>query len=236
MQAIIMAGGKGRRLRPYTTILPKPLMPIGDIPILELILRQLKYHGFQKVTLAVGYLSELLRAYFGNGQKWGIEITYSYEDKNLGTIGPLSLINDLQDTFLVMNGDILTNLNYRKLFEFHQQSEQLITIASFIKQIQIDLGVLSTKHDLLTDYTEKPILNYQVSMGIYVMNRQILEFISHNKYLDIPSLMRILLDRKKPPKIFQHKGKWLDIGRKEDYENAINEFDSMINEFLPEGK
>ena len=159
MQAIIMAGGEGRRLHPYTTILPKPLMPIGNIPILELILRQLKYYGFDQITLAVGYLAELLQAYFGSGERWGIDITYSREKMNLGTIGPLSLINELQDSFLVMNGDILTDLDYKALFDFHQRSDQLVTIASFTKQIQIDLGVLQTEEqNFLIDYVEKPVL------------------------------------------------------------------------------
>ncbi|MFX0094260.1 MAG: sugar phosphate nucleotidyltransferase, partial [Candidatus Hodarchaeota archaeon] len=142
MQAIIMAGGKGRRLRPYTAILPKPLMPITDIPILEIILRQLKHYGFNRITLAVGYLAELIQAYLGTGKKWGIEINYSREDINLGTIGPLSLIDDLDQSFLVMNGDVLTDLNYRALFDFHQQSDNLVTIASFTKKVHIDLGVL----------------------------------------------------------------------------------------------
>ena len=234
MQAIIMAGGEGRRLYPYTAILPKPLMPIGNIPILELILRQLKYYGFDKVTLAVGYLAELLQAYFGSGERWGMDITYSREKENRGTIGPLSLIEELHDSFLVMNGDILTDLDYKALFDFHQQSDQLVTIASFTKQIQIDLGVLKTEEqNFLIDYIEKPVLDYQVSMGIYVMNRQILDFFPYNTYLDVPTLMTKLLDKDLPPKIFQHKGRWLDIGRKEDYEKAINEFESMIENFLP---
>ncbi len=234
MQAIIMAGGKGRRLRPYTAILPKPLMPMGNIPILEIILRQLKHYGFDQITLAVGYLAELIQAYFGTGERWGLEITYSREKENLGTIGPLSLIDDLHDTFLVLNGDILTDLDYKKLFDFHHQSDQLVTIASFTKQVEIDLGILKTEeHYNLVEYIEKPIMDYQVSMGVYVMNRQVLEHISFNEYLDIPNLMWRLLERNLPPKIFPYNGIWLDIGRKEDYEEALNEFESMVENFLP---
>ncbi len=230
-----MAGGKGRRLRPYTTFLPKPLIPIGNIPILEIILRQLKYSGFDEITLAVGYLAEHIMAYFGTGERWGIKITYSREEENLGTIGPLSLIDELYDNFLVMNGDILTDLDYKELFAFHRKSDHLITIASFKKQVKIDLGVLRTgKQNFLVDYVEKPILDYQVSMGIYVMSKRILDFIPNNTYFDIPSLMQDLIEKNRPPKIYQYEGKWLDIGRKEDYEKANNEFESLINNFLPE--
>jgi NDP-sugar pyrophosphorylase family protein len=234
MQAIIMAGGKGRRLRPYTAILPKPLMPMGEIPILEIIVRQLKFYGFKKITLAVGYLAELLQVYFGSGDKWGIEIDYSREESNLGTIGPLTLIEDLDDSFLVMNGDILTDLNFNLLFRYHKQSNRLVTIATYLKQIQIDLGVLEVNSDdSLVNYIEKPNLDYRVSMGVYIMDRNVLQYIPRKQSFDIPDLMLRLLEEKISPKIYLHKGKWLDIGRKEDYENALDVYEQKITEFLP---
>ncbi|MFX0022566.1 MAG: sugar phosphate nucleotidyltransferase [Candidatus Hermodarchaeota archaeon] len=234
MQTIIMAGGEGRRLLPYTAILPKPLMPMGEIPILEIILLQLKHYGFKQVILAVGYLAELIQAYFGNGEKFGLDIRYSREKENLGTIGPLSLIDELEEDFLVMNGDILTDLNFREFFGFHKKSGNLITIASFTKEIQIDLGVLKTDNQkLMTDYVEKPILNYQVSMGIYGVNQKILDHIPMNQYFDIPNLMLKLLNLGIKPNIFSHKGRWLDIGRKEDYESALEEFRTNEKIFLP---
>jgi len=233
MQAIIMAGGKGRRLRPYTTILPKPLMPIGDIPILEVVIRQLKYYGFTRITFAVGYLAELIQTFFGTGEKWGLEISYSKETKNLGTIGPLSLIEKLDDQFLVMNGDILTDLNYREFYQYHNKSKSLVTIATFRKEVKIDLGVLETDENcFLQKYIEKPTLDYQVSMGIYMMNREILDFIPHNEYLDVPSLMEKLMKAKIPPRAYPFEGRWLDIGRKEDYERAIEEFEAHKTIFL----
>jgi len=235
MQAIIMAGGKGRRLRPYTAILPKPLMPIGDIPVLEIIIRQLKFYGVSKVILAVGYLAELLQAYFGDGKRWGLEITYSKEEMNMGTIGPLTLIEDLEDDFFVMNGDILTDLDFKDFFEVHKQNNNLVTIATYKKVVKIDLGVLETdENQKLKKYIEKPILDYQVSMGIYSMKKEILEYIPRNECFDIPDLMWKLLELEKRPNIYLFNGQWLDIGRKEDYDRAVIDFNANISSFLPE--
>lgn len=235
MQAVIMAGGEGRRLRPYTTILPKPLMPMGNVPILDILFQQLKHYGFKHIILAVGYLAELIEAYFGSGEKWGLKIEYSREEKNLGTIGPLSLIDNLEDTFLVMNGDILTDLDYRSFYEVHKRSNSIVTIAGYTKQVKIDLGVLEKNaENLLKEYKEKPVFNFQVSMGIYTMDREIVNFIPYNEYYEIPTLMNRLLKEKKPPMIYPFNGKWLDIGRKDDYENALNEFESHPEVFLVE--
>ena len=141
MQAIILAGGKGSRLKPFTTSIPKPLVPIGDTPILEVVLRQLKHSGFKDVVLAVNHLAELVMAFFGNGQKIGLNISYSVEDKPLGTVGPLTLMDDLDDNFLVMNGDLLTTINYKDLFNYHLKNKNDITIATHKKEVNIDLGV-----------------------------------------------------------------------------------------------
>ncbi|OEU79361.1 MAG: nucleoside-diphosphate-sugar pyrophosphorylase [Desulfobulbaceae bacterium C00003063] len=228
MRAIILAGGKGSRLLPYTTVIPKPLMPVGDRPILEIIIRQLKYYGFSRVTMAVGYLAELIEAYFSDGNKYGIKIDYSREDKPLGTIGALSLIDGLDRTFLVMNGDVLTNLNYCKLVEFHEMNNAVATIATYNKEIKIDLGVLEMDEGFrLKQYTEKPTLKYKVSMGIYVFEPEILSFIDPNGYLDFPDLVVDLIKAGRKVIAFPFDGYWLDIGRHEDHLRAQEEFETL---------
>jgi NDP-sugar pyrophosphorylase family protein len=228
MRAIILAGGKGTRLLPYTTVIPKPLMPVGERPILEIVIRQLEYDGFSRITLAVGYLAELIEAYFGNGNKYGIKIDYSKEDKPLGTIGSLSLIDGLDETFLVMNGDVLTNLDYRELIDFHQRSAAMATIATYKKEVKIDLGVLEMDDGLrLKQYTEKPTLKYDVSMGIYVFEPEILSLIEPNRYLDFPDLVLNMIKAGKNVTAFPFDGYWLDIGRHEDHARALEEFDTL---------
>ncbi len=228
MRAIILAGGKGTRLLPYTTVIPKPLMPVGDRPILEVIIRQLKYYGFSRVTMAVGYLAGLIEAYFGDGHKYGIKIDYSREDKPLGTIGALSLIDGLDKTFLVMNGDILTNLDYCKLVDFHDKNNAVATIATYHKEVKIDLGVLEMDEGFrLKQYIEKPTLKYHVSMGIYVFEPEILGFIESNGYLDFPDLVVELIKAGKKVIAFPFDGYWLDIGRHEDHLRAQEEFETL---------
>jgi len=225
MRAIILAGGKGTRLLPYTTVIPKPLMPVGERPILEVIIRQLKHNGFSQVTMAVGYLAELLEAYFRDGKKYGVEIDYSREDKPLGTIGALSLIDGLDKTFLVMNGDVLTNLDYDQLVTFHNENNAVATIATYNKEVKIDLGVLEMDESFeLKNYLEKPTLRYHVSMGIYVFEPEILELIEPNGYLDFPDLVLSLIKAGKKVFAFPFDGYWLDIGRHEDYELAQEDF------------
>ncbi len=228
MRAVILAGGKGTRLLPYTTVIPKPLMPVGDRPILEIIIRQLKKHGFSRVTMAVGYLAELIEAYFSNGNKYGIEIDYSREDEPLGTIGSLSLVYGLDTTFLVMNGDILTNLDYLKLVDFHKRNQAVATVATYNKEVRIDLGILEMDEGFrLKQYIEKPALKYDVSMGIYVFEPEILEFIEPNGYLDFPDLVLALMKAGRKVIAFPFNGYWLDIGRHEDYDRAQEEFEML---------
>lgn len=228
MQAIILAGGKGTRLRPYTTIFPKPLMPINDMPILEVVVRQLKQAGFKKITMAVGHLAELIEAFFKNGDKWRLEITYSREDTPLGTAGPLALLNDLDDTFLVMNGDVLSDLNYNNLIQFHHQQNSIATIAMYNKNVNIDLGIIkSNEYHEIYDYIEKPTLVYQVSMGIYVFDKRVLSYIPGGKYFDLPDLIKALIKAREKIVGYHFKGYWKDIGRQEDYEQAIEEFDKL---------
>lgn len=234
MQAIILAGGKGTRLKPYTTVLPKPLMPIGDIPILEIVLRQLKYYGCNKVILAVGHLKELLIAFFNSGRKWDLDIKYSFEDKPLGTAGPLKLIDEniLEDNFIVMNGDVLTDLNYGDFFDFHIKNDALCTIATYKKPVKINLGVLDIKNDILIDYIEKPTLNYTVSMGVYAFKKETLNQIPFNDYFDFPDLIKKLIEENKKVLSYQFDNFWLDIGTPSDFEIATETFESNKNIFL----
>lgn len=231
MRVIILAGGKGTRLLPYTTVIPKPLMPVGDRPILEIIIRQLKRHGFRRFTMAVGYLAELLEAYFGNGGRLGVHIDYSREEKPLGTIGSLGLIDGLDETFMVMNGDVLTNLDYTRLVQFHNRQNAISTIATYNKELQIDLGVLDVGEDYrLHDYKEKPVLKYQVSMGVYVFEPEILKYLEPDGYLDFPDLTLKLIQEGERVLAFPFNGYWLDIGRHEDYVRAQEEFEIVTKD------
>lgn len=233
MQAIILAGGQGTRLRPYTTIFPKPLMPIGDLPILEIVIRQLKYFGFEKIVIATGSLMDLIQAYFRNGEKWGVKIEYSIEDNPLGTAAPISLINNLEDDFLVMNGDILTDIDYLNFINYHKKENQICTISVFKKIVNIDLGLLQLNNkNCIEDYIEKPTKYYDVSMGIYAFKKEILTYIPKNRYLDFPDLIRKLIKDNKTVKSYPFNGRWLDIGRPEDYAIAVEEFDKYKIEFI----
>jgi NDP-sugar pyrophosphorylase family protein len=219
--AVIMAGGLGTRLRPYTLVLPKPLMPVGEYPILDIIIKQLVHHGFERVILAVNHQAEIIKAYFGTGDGWGLKIEYIFEKKRLGTMGPLSLINDLPDTFLVMNGDILTDLNYSKLLEDHIKSNNIFTISASKREQLIDYGVLTAEDGKLIEMSEKPVSHYLVSMGIYALDKSILDFIPKDKYFGFDDLMLDLLDKENEVGVIPHNGFWLDIGRHEDYVEAI---------------
>lgn len=234
MRAIILAGGKGTRLAPYTAVLPKPLMPIGDMPILEVVLRQLKVAGITRVTMAVGYLGELLRAFFGDGTRLGLQIDYSLEEKPLGTVGPLTLINDLDDTFLVMNGDTLTTLDYRALIEHHRQCNASATISTYLRQVKIDFGVIECNAaGFVAEYIEKPTLDYRVSMGIYVFQPEVLHLLQKGEHRDLPDLIKTLIAAKHAVAAYAFSGYWLDMGRPDDYARAIEEFASRRDEFLP---
>jgi NDP-mannose synthase len=229
MRAVILAGGEGRRLRPYTTVLPKPLMPVGDKPILEIILHQLASHSFQDITVSVGYLSGLIEAYCADGSRFGTQLTYVRETEPLGTAGPLQLIESDKNPFLVMNGDVLTNLNYRALYEYHLQNGQLLTVATYRKQVQIQLGVLTLDDEnIITEYTEKPTLHYPVSMGVYCCSPEVLDYLPRGKRFDLPDLVRTLIENHKPVRAFLHDGFWLDIGNQDDYEKAQDELSHII--------
>jgi NDP-sugar pyrophosphorylase family protein len=236
-KAVILAGGRGTRLQPYTTVFPKPLMPIGDVPILDIVVRQLRHHKFTDIVIAVGYLAELLMAYFNDGARYNMHITYSREDSPLGTAGPLGLIDGLDETFLVMNGDVLTDLDYGELVTFHRANGSLATIATFKRQVKIDLGVLHVDGDnAVLNYIEKPMFDYTVSMGIYVFEPQVLEFIPRGAPLDLPQLILQMLNAGEKVVQFAHEGCWLDIGREDDYRTAVATFERNRGLFLPDIK
>jgi len=228
-RAIILAGGKGTRLKPYTISLPKPLVPIGDdMPVLEIIIRQLKFHGFDHVTLAVNHMSELIEAFFKDGRKWGLKIDYSEEHKPLGTMGPLKNIKDLPENFLVMNGDIITDLNYADFYKLHVERKKIFTISSFKRQELVDYGVIESNKGILRDLKEKPFVDYEVSMGIYMLSKKILKFIPKNKEFGFDQLMLKLLKEKRKVLVKKHDQYWLDIGRPSDYETAIKDYQTKI--------
>lgn len=231
--AIILAGGKGTRLRPYTVVLPKPLMPIGEYPILEVIVRQLVTYGFDRITMAVNHQAELIKAFFGNGEKWNIEIQYSLEDKPLSTMGPLKLISDLPENFLMMNGDILTDLNFGAFYNEHVATNQQFTISSYKRHQLIDYGVLELdKSNNLMAFVEKPKKDYEVSMGIYMVNKKVLDIIPDGISYGFDHLMLDMLKQGRSVAVKTYDGYWLDIGRPDDYIQAIEQFDTMKHHFI----
>jgi NDP-mannose synthase len=233
-RAIVLAGGVGTRLRPYTVVLPKPLMPIGDYPILEVIVRQLVHQGFTHITLAVNHQAEILRAFFGDGKKWGVRIDYSLETKPMSTVAPLSLISDLPENFLLMNGDLLTDFDLSSFLERHVACGRLFTIAAARRLQLIDYGVLNIDSShRLTGFSEKPQMEYLVSMGVYAVNRRILQFVPPDSKYGFDDLMKDLLGKDEPVTVEPYEGYWLDIGRPDDYVRAVEEFEQRRQRFLP---
>ncbi|HEX2994063.1 MAG TPA: sugar phosphate nucleotidyltransferase [Anaerolineales bacterium] len=234
MRAVILAGGMGTRLAPYTTVFPKPLMPIGNMPILEIVMRQLANHGIQDITLAVGYLAELLMAYCGDGSRFNVCLDYSREEEPLGTAGPLALVPNLDETFLVMNGDLLTTIDYNAMLNCHHSRGAIATLASYQRDVKIDLGVIeSNSEGWIADYIEKPTYHFRVSMGIYIFEPEIMRYIPRGQRLDLPDLIKKLMAGGQQVNTFEFNGYWLDIGRHEDYEKAIGVFAENRREFLP---
>lgn len=235
MKAIILAGGQGIRLRPYTTVFPKPLVPLGQKPILDIIIRQLYYYGFQNIILSVGYLAELIQAYFQNGNRQfgDMNIAYVRENEPTGTAGSLGLIPGLDDTFLVMNGDILTSMDYAKFVAYHKEKGGTLTIAMHRKCVKLELGVMDIdQHGFLTGYREKPQQEYMVSMGIYVYEPRVLKYIESGVFLDFPDLVLRLLEHNEKVVSYPSDDYWMDIGCHEDYAQAQEEFERMKDKFL----
>lgn len=234
MRAVILAGGEGTRLRPYTTVLPKPLMPVGNYPIAETLVRQLRHHGVRDITFAVGYLHQLIEAYFGDGKNWRVNITYLREEQPLGTAGPLAKLQAFSEPLIVLNGDILTDLDFAQLYKVHLDSNADITIAGYNKRVKIDLGVLeSDDNQRLIDYIEKPEYSFRVSMGVYVFSPAVLQFIPPDERFDFPDLVHKLLKCGRKVQIYPFNGIWLDIGRTEDYASASEVFEQNLDLLLP---
>lgn len=237
MHVVILAGGKGVRLRPYTTALPKPLVPIGnEYAILDIILRQLSAQGFQTVTLAIGHLGSLIRAFVGDGSQWGLSVEYAPEDRPLSTIGPLfNILDQLPEHFLVMNGDVLTDLDYGSLLRGHIDSEAPLTVASYQRQVKIDFGCLETDgNGGIVGFTEKPTLSYRVSMGVYGLSAKTLAPYPAGLCFGFDELVLDLLARGDNPAHHDFDGYWLDIGRPDDYDEANRCFEGLRGRLLPE--
>jgi NDP-mannose synthase len=226
MRAVIFAGGRGTRLAPFTQVLPKPLVPIGDRSIIELIVGQLTAHGFKQVTLCVGYLGHLVQAVLEGRGDVGAELSYVYEDTPLGTAAPLKLVPDLDGTFLAMNGDILTSIDYGDIATVHKRNANVFTVATHVRRTKFDYGVLEleSEEDMhrIVGFEEKPEFRLTVSMGVYMLEPRALEFIPEGQAFDIPDLVRALLDAGEPVGAYPYEGFWLDLGRHEDYEAAVS--------------
>ena len=233
MMAIILAGGKGTRLKPFTVTIPKPLLPLGDAPILEVVLKQLARAGFKRVVITLGHMAPLFQAQLGNGSKFGVEISYVSEDEPLGTAGPLRTIENLDENFLVMNGDLLTTLDFGILLSFHRQNEAWGTISLQKREVRIDYGVIKSSDDgLLSDYVEKPTIPYEVSMGINALSRKSLGYIPPTGKFDMPQLMLAMKNAGHRVMCYRPDCYWKDIGRFDDYQEASADFDSDPARFL----
>jgi NDP-mannose synthase len=238
-RAVILAGGRGTRLGPFTHVLPKPLLPIGEEAILEVVVDQLREHGFTRLTLAVGYLAHLIEAVFGDGSERGVRIDYHREREPLGTVGALPDIDGLDETFLIMNGDVLTDLDYRRLYDAHRAGENVLTIATQRRVDRSDYGVLhldgrNGATHRVTGYDEKPATTRVVSTGVYIAEPSVLARIPAGQPLDLPDLVLALIAAGEPVGSYHHEGLWLDIGRHEDYERAIVEYASSTSPIASE--
>jgi NDP-sugar pyrophosphorylase family protein len=227
-RAVIISGGKGSRLMPFTHSVPKALLPVGEYPVLEIIVRQLKYFGFSDITFSLFHFAQNIEAYFGNGSKWGVNIHYSIEDFPLGTAGPLKILTGLPDDFLVINCDILSSLNLAALYNFHTESNSLFTVAAFKKKYKIAYGVLHANADnQLIKLEEKPN-TLQINAGIYLANKAVLDLIPLNQPFGMDDLMNSMLQHQQPVSVYPFDGYWQDIGNEEEYKSAMQDF--KINE------
>jgi NDP-sugar pyrophosphorylase family protein len=235
LRTIILAGGKGVRLQPFTIIFPKPLVPLGDVPIIEVLIRRLIAFGLTDITLTLGHLAALIKAYFHNRQELSRQLTLHFveEGEPTGTAGSLSLVPDITDTFLVMNGDVLTDLNFDDLVSFHRCEKAALTIATHRRTVKIDFGLLEFGEDhRVTGYREKPEYRHDVSMGIYVYEPSVLRFIKPGQYLDFPDLVLTLVQAEEKVCAWPFEGLWLDIGRTHDYAEAQQLFADRPRAFL----
>jgi NDP-sugar pyrophosphorylase family protein len=230
MRAVILAGGRGTRLRPFTASFPKPLVPLGDRPVIELLIRNLVSAGICDITLTLGHLAELVQAYFHNRRRLPPQLNLDYvvEDEPTGTAGSLALVPGLNDTFLVMNGDLLTDLDFNRLIAFHREQGAALTIATHRRHVKIDLGVLEFDETAaITNYIEKPEHSYYVSMGVYVYEPEVLNHVAPGEYLDFPDLVLRLLAERQRVSAYLSDCLWLDIGRPDDYARAQQLVETM---------
>jgi len=234
MKAIVLAGGKGTRLLPYTAIIPKPLMPIGEMTIVEILLRQLSYFGADDVTMCTGHQAALIEAVLGDGSRYGVKLKYQREDQPLGTIGPLrAMIDDLPERFFVMNGDILSDIDFSALAAESEKSKAPLTVAVFERPLKIDLGVLDLDREgTVMGFREKPIVPFWVSMGIYAMTREALRFVPEGEPFGFDQLMHAMLAARAPIHTYPFRGHWLDIGRSDDFADAQREFEENRDRYL----
>jgi NDP-mannose synthase len=222
-KTVVLAGGRGTRLAPYTSVLPKPLMPVGDKSILEVVVGQLEEAGIVDIQFCVGYLAHLVQAVFDNRENGHVNITYVREQEALGTAAPLLLVKGLDSTFIAMNGDVLTNLDYRELVKHHREQGNMLTIATHKRSISIDYGMIHLDvTSRVRGFEEKPEIVSPVSMGIYVLEPEVLDHIPKGQYFDFPDLVQALLDAGERVGAYLYDGLWFDIGRQEDYERAVN--------------
>ena len=236
MRAVILAGGLGTRLRPYTTILPKPLVPVGGRPILERILHQLSAHGITEVDLCVAHLGDLIRVYFSESRACpeGMTLRWHYEDEPLGTAGALNVVPDLAGTFIAMNGDVLSNLNFGELLECHRRYDAALTIAMYRKDVKIDLGVIENGQGRVTAYREKPVLSCDVSMGVYVYEARALAHLPDGP-CQFPELVQRLLDAGEHVAAYPARDvEWFDIGTFGEMERAVATLEEHPERFEPQ--
>lgn len=240
-KAVILAGGKGSRLGPYTTVLPKPLMPVGDRAILDVVVGQLGSAGFGDITLAVDHLARLIKIVFGNGSEHGVRISYSEASEPQGTAGALREIGGLDEPFIAMNGDVLTSLDYEELYEAHLSAGNALTLACQQRIVPVDYGVLRVEQNgntataPIVDYEEKPEIHYTVSMGVYAISPGALRHIPAKGALDIPELVQRLIEAGERVGSYRYDGLWLDIGRHDDYERALDEYNPSRQDPVTDG-
>jgi NDP-sugar pyrophosphorylase family protein len=234
MTAIILAGGKGTRLKPFTVTIPKPLLPLGDVPVVEIVIQQLAAAGFKRIVLSLGHMAPLFGAMLGDGSKWGVRLESVLEESPLGTAGALRLVKEPGQNFLVMNGDLLTTIDFAALTQFHREQKAFATIAVNRRKVFIDYGVITADGShRLSGYREKPTIDYAVSMGIYMLSKRALSFVPKQGRFDVPELMTTLKEMKNGVFCFETDCYWQDIGRFDDYQTASEDFSNDPARFLP---
>ncbi|MBN1249223.1 MAG: NTP transferase domain-containing protein, partial [Anaerolineae bacterium] len=228
MKAVIMAGGRGTRLAPFTKVLPKPLIPLGDYPIVEIIMCQLREAGFTEVTLAVNYLAHLFQAYFNNGERLGIHIDYSIESEPLGTAGPLTLVEGLDEPFLLMNADLVTDMDFADLYDYHLRNNSAITMALYPREVRIDFGVIELDAESrIQQCREKPTYEYLVNMGIYVVSPEVLQYLPYGQHYDFTDLVDLVRSRGHNVYGYVFQGEWMDLGRVDDFTKATEHYEHL---------